>query len=375
MGCQYPKSLITLRDGRSFLDFAIVQIEKFNEIHGSRVPLYLMNSFNTDEVIAAELKKMGKDWVKQFTQSRCPRIFADTEMPVPEHTGDRLEDGWYPPGHGNIFQSLAHSGILEDLLSQGRDICFVSNIDNTGACTDLRIAKAMASGRADYIMEVTNKTEADKKGGSLIEIDGHIMHLEIPQVPADKVDEFCSLDTFKIFNTNNIWVNLKAVRAQLSSMKMEIIANKKKLKDGRQVIQLETSIGGAIRNFSNALSVRVGRHRFLPVKKTQDLLPLMSNAYEMGEDCVLKLNRQRLQKYPGAPIVELTSEFDAVDDFLKRFVNVPDLLEAQKLTVRGPVTFGGRVSVKGNVVIQTAADQPLTLPNDTIPDILEDKTY
>lgn len=27
MGCQCPKSLITLRDGRSFLDFAIIQIE------------------------------------------------------------------------------------------------------------------------------------------------------------------------------------------------------------------------------------------------------------------------------------------------------------------------------------------------------------
>lgn len=58
---------------------------------------------------------------------------------------------------------MAHSGVLEELLAQGRDIIFVSNIDNTGACVDLRLAKAMANGRADYIMEVTKKTKADIK--------------------------------------------------------------------------------------------------------------------------------------------------------------------------------------------------------------------
>lgn len=30
-----------------------------------------------------------------------------------------------------------------------------------------------------------------------------------------------------MFNTNNIWVNLKSVKARLTDMKMEIIVNKK----------------------------------------------------------------------------------------------------------------------------------------------------
>ncbi|KAK6024534.1 hypothetical protein OSTOST_09653 [Ostertagia ostertagi] len=82
------------------------------------------------------------------------------------------------------------------------------------------------------------------------------MHLEIPQVPPEHLDEFCSTRTFKIFNTNNIWVNLRAVKERLDSISSEIIVNKKDL-NGRSVIQLETSIGGCIRNFPRAYSSSV----------------------------------------------------------------------------------------------------------------------
>lgn len=40
---------------------------------------------------------------------------------------------WNPPGHGNIYVALKESGKMDELLSKGRDIVFVSNIDNTGA--------------------------------------------------------------------------------------------------------------------------------------------------------------------------------------------------------------------------------------------------
>lgn len=55
------------------------------------------------------------------------------------------------------------TGILDELLAQGRDICFISNIDNTGATIDLRIAKLMVESDLEYVMECTEKTEADKK--------------------------------------------------------------------------------------------------------------------------------------------------------------------------------------------------------------------
>ncbi|KHJ80653.1 UTP--glucose-1-phosphate uridylyltransferase, partial [Oesophagostomum dentatum] len=287
MGCDGPKSFVKVKEDLSFLDIARQQHEVFNKTHKCNVPLYLMNSFYTEEQTRKELGSSSD--VRTFCQSRCPRIWADSLLPV-EGTGTNQE--WYPPGHGNIFQSLSNSGVLDELLKEGRDIIFVSNIDNTGATLDLKIAQFACDEAVDYIMECTEKTENDIKGGTLIDIAGQLMHLEIPQVPPEHLDEFCSTRTFKIFNTNNIWVNLRSVKERLDTISSEIIVNKKTL-NGRGVIQLETSIGGCIRNFPRAYCVHVGRHRFLPVKKTDDLLAISSNLYTLSRERSLVLNRKR----------------------------------------------------------------------------------
>ena len=44
---------------------------------------------------------------------------------------------WYPPGHGDLYESLYNSGLLEQLIEQGKEIIFISNIDNLGATVDL----------------------------------------------------------------------------------------------------------------------------------------------------------------------------------------------------------------------------------------------
>uniref|UniRef100_A0A1I8ASS6 UTP--glucose-1-phosphate uridylyltransferase n=1 Tax=Steinernema glaseri TaxID=37863 RepID=A0A1I8ASS6_9BILA len=344
MGCKGPKSLIPVRDGETFLDFAIKQHTAINQEYGSSVPLYLLDSFRTAEATREALQKIGGD-VLQFEQSRCPRLDAETLLPVAQEAGDLPEEGWYPPGHGNVLRSLAASGLLDRLLAEGRSVLFVSNIDNSGACLDPRLAQFVLASRAEYVMEVTPKTEADIKGGTLIEIDGKIMHLEMPQVPEEHIDEFCSLRTFKIFNTNNIWIDLRAVKRRLDAISMEIIVNKKTMSCGRRVIQLETSIGGAIRNFEKAFGVRVGRHRFLPVKRTQDLLALKSNLYAVDAEHVLRL------QVPRAPVVSLSAHYNSVHDFDARFLEIPDMRALQKLSVAGDVRFGRGVTLRGDVEI------------------------
>lgn len=49
----------------------------------------------------------------------------------------------------------------------------------------------------EFIMEVTDKTRADVKGGTLIEYEDKLMLLEIAQVPNDYVDEFKSVSKFR----------------------------------------------------------------------------------------------------------------------------------------------------------------------------------
>jgi len=220
----------------------------------------------------------------------------------------------------------------------------------------------MSSNAVEYAMEVTAKTAADIKGGTLVKIDGRCMHLEMPQVPIEHVHEFASMTKFKLFNTNNIWVNLNAVQRQLASMRMEIIVNPKQLASGEAVLQLETSIGGAIRNFDRAYCIHVPRRRFLPVKKTQDMLAVMSNAYELGEDFVLRLHRSRAV----APMVSLSSNYDDVKAFHARFKHIPDMLNLDALTVIGDVWFGARVVLKGTVEIRAKSGESLHVPDGAL---------
>ncbi len=120
-----------------------------------------------------------------------------------------------------------NSGILEKLIERGVEILFLSNVDNLGAVVDLRILQHMVETKAEYIMELTDKTKADVKGGTIIDYEGSVRLLEIAQVPKEHTNEFKSIKKFKYFNTNNIWLNLKAVKriVENNELEMEIIPN------------------------------------------------------------------------------------------------------------------------------------------------------
>jgi UDP-N-acetylglucosamine pyrophosphorylase len=72
-----------------------------------------------------------------------------------------------PPGHGDIYPSLLGSGMLDALVSEGIKYLFVSNSDNLGATLDLQLLQHFASTNAPFMMEVCERTAADKKGGHL----------------------------------------------------------------------------------------------------------------------------------------------------------------------------------------------------------------
>ncbi|KAI4757280.1 UDP-glucose pyrophosphorylase, partial [Aureobasidium sp. EXF-12344] len=165
MGCVGPKSVIEVRDGMSFLDLSVRQIEYLNRTYGVNVPFVLMNSFNTDADTANIIKKYeGHNIdIMTFNQSRYPRVLKDSLLPAPKSAKSQISD-WYPPGHGDVFESLYNSGILDKLIERGVEIVFLSNADNLGAVVDLKILQHMVDTKAEYIMELTDKTKADVKG-------------------------------------------------------------------------------------------------------------------------------------------------------------------------------------------------------------------
>ncbi|KAF8622650.1 hypothetical protein AX15_006761 [Amanita polypyramis BW_CC] len=364
MGMTGAKSALEVKDDMTFLDLTVRQIEHLNTTNRVDVPLILMTSFNTHEDTLRIIKKYANQQLRitTFNQSRYPRINKETLLPCP-HRADDDKKYWYPPGHGDLYNALLHSGVLDQLLAEGKEYLFVSNSDNLGAVVDESILQHMIDSDAEFLMEVTDKTKADVKGGTLIDYDGSIRLLEIAQVPSEHVEDFKSVRKFKIFNTNNLWINLRALRRIMENeggMDLDIIVNPKTTDDGQAVIQLETAAGAAIKHFRNAHGINVPRKRFLPVKSCSDLLLIKSDIYSL-EHGQLIINPNRM--FETTPVIKLGDHFKKISQFQKRFRTIPKIIELDHLTVTGDVNFGRNVTLRGTVIVVANEGQRIDIPD------------
>lgn len=358
MGLSGPKSLLEVKDGRTFLDLIEDQVKHLRAVHGVRLPLVLMNSFATREPSLAALGDLEQDIPGDFLQHKVPKLDAATLEPVAWPADPELE--WAPPGHGDLYPALVTSGMLEALLSRGYRYAFVSNADNLGATLDSRILTWFARSGAPFAMEVADRTEADRKGGHLARRpgDGALVLREVAQCPDEDLDAFQDIAKHRYFNTNTLWVDLRAADAALRAgdgvLDLPLIVNRKTVdpKDAGStpVLQLETAMGAAIAVLDGAQAIRVPRTRFAPVKTTNDLLALRSDAYVVGPDHAVRLAPER--KGLG-PVVALDAPYKLVGDFEARFpAGAPSLIEAERLEVVGDVTFGSGVVVRGRVRVE-----------------------
>ncbi len=330
MGLSAPKSTIEARDGRSFLDVIALQVLALRERTGARLPLVLMNSPHTR---APTLQALGRhrdladqDVAPDFLQGREPKLRADDHQPV-EWPADR-ELEWCPPGHGELYVALAGSGMLDALLDAGYDLAFTSNADNLGAVADARIAAWMAAQRMPFAMEVVQGTQADRKGGHLARHDGRIVLRETAQVP-DGDASFGDVARWRWYNSNNLWIDLRALRDLLrrdpAGPDLPLIVNHKTVDptdpDSPPVLQLENAMGAAIGAIEGARPLHVPRARFVPVKTTDDLLVLRSDAYALGDD-----GRLHPQFDGDPPVVSLDARYKLLADFDARFPDGPPSL-------------------------------------------------
>ncbi|KAJ6499165.1 UTP-glucose-1-phosphate uridylyltransferase [Mycena sanguinolenta] len=363
MGMTGAKSALEVKNGMTFLDLTVKQIEHLNTTHNVDVPLILMTSFNTHEDTLRIIKKYvdKKVNITTFNQSRYPRIMKESLLPCPKTASDD-KLAWYPPGHGDLYNALVHSGVLDQLLADGKEYLFVSNSDNLGAVIDQRILEHMIYTRAEFLMEVTEKTKADIKGGTLINYDGSMRLLEVAQVPDEHLDDFKSVRKFKIFNTNNLWINLKALKRVMENggMDLDIIVNPKVTEKGEAVIQLETAAGAAIKHFKNAHGINVPRPRFLPVKSCSDLLLIKSDIYAV-ENGELVISPERM--FATSPVIQLGDHFKTIQQFQKRFKTMPKIIDLDHLTVTGDVYFGRDVTFRGTVVVIANEGQTIHIPD------------
>jgi len=241
MGLEKAKSLLPVKDGHAFLDLIALQIRELRKRHSpARVRFVLMDSFATSADTRALLRerhpellllspgggkkaeekdeKEEEKW--ELMQNKSPKVDAATLAPALWPKSEKEE--WCPPGHGDIYPSLLGSGMLDALLGEGVEYLFVSNSDNLGATLDLALLRhfAAANGKGGggggggggdktdgggektagggggggglaFLMEVAERTAADKKGGHLAvrKSDGKFVLRESAMCPGERREE------------------------------------------------------------------------------------------------------------------------------------------------------------------------------------------
>mmetsp|Transcript_10166 Transcript_10166/g.34553 ORF Transcript_10166/g.34553 Transcript_10166/m.34553 type:complete len:463 (-) Transcript_10166:227-1615(-) len=356
MGLDKAKSLLEVKDGQTFLDLIAMQARSMRAEFQVPLAFMLMNSFSTSKdtlEFLAKYKDLGTGSDLEFVQNKAPKVTAADLSPASWPKDPSHE--WCPPGHGDLYPAMLGSGTLDKLLEGGFRYMFVSNSDNLGATMHLGLLTHFAKSGAPFMMEVAERTDADKKGGHLAKdaATGGLLLRESAQCPEEDEKEFQNVEKYKFFNTNNLWVDLVALKALFDkhggALPLPVIKNEKTVdprdKGSTKVLQLETAMGSAISCFPGATAVVIPRSRFAPVKTTNDLLALRSDAYVITPDHRVELAPEREGKPPN---VKLDGRYKFVDA-METLGAVPSLLHCKKLTIEGEVSFEPGVVIKGEV--------------------------
>ena len=368
MGLTGPKSLLTVRDGKSFLQIILEQAA------ASGVRLAFMNSFNTDAETRAAVRALGPDTAPFFfMQHKFPKILRDSYAPARWPTNPELE--WNPPGHGEIYTALHTSGLLASLLKEGVRYALIVNADNLGATMNTAMLGYFVKHGFPFMMEVAQRTPTDMKGGHIARHEsGRLILREIAQCPEEDLNAFQDIRHYRYFNVNSLWVDLQALQRLIREQKvihLPIILNPKTLdprdKTSPPVYQIETAMGSAISLFDGAAAVEVFAERFRPVKKCADLLSARSDCFTFRRDGLLvpnparRLGRIQIQLDPAY--------YGKIDDFEQRFADgAPSLLDCESLAVEGDVRFEKNIVVRGKVTIRNAGPSQAVIPAGSVID-------
>ena len=347
MGCDGPKSLIQIQpDGTTFLD----KIIESHESSPYSKALVLLNSFNTEEQTRQHLSQHypSLNWLNA-TQHAFKKIDATTLKPL----ASAGLDAYNPPGHGSVYFDLYYSGILKQLKDTGIDYLFISNADNLAATVDPNIVQHLAQSKCPFLIELTPKTNNDRKGGTVVIHNNQLTLWEVAQVQSEQQSLF---ESQPYFNTNNLWVSVSALInvIEQNTLTLDLIKNPKNHHD-QSVIQMEYAMGSAIQSFKEAQVMVVPRTRFFPVKRTSDLLLLLSDCCQWGSDGQLTWDPAVL------PEVTLSSDLSTVAGFFDCFKTIPAIAGVHSLNLSGPILFNTPIQFEQGASIVLSASSPTAI--------------
>ncbi|MCB9890838.1 MAG: UTP--glucose-1-phosphate uridylyltransferase [Planctomycetes bacterium] len=259
------KGIVQALPGKSFLALKVQNVVRESRIHGGRIPVFMMNSFSTDEATRAhfeEHKNLGlpEDDLEFYTQGVSLRLEKDGEL----FLDDEERPSLYGPGHGDCPIWFRRSGCLERFLDAGGRYLMISNVDNLAARIDPVVLGRHILSKKKLTAEVAPKWPGDK-GGSPAWVDGKLWVVEGFRFPED-----FNQDSIPVFNTNTFTVNADQLDRHFDLTDCYV----SKTVQDREVIQIETLVG-ELTKFLPTRYLKVKRtgksSRFFPIKTPADL--------------------------------------------------------------------------------------------------------
>ncbi|MCL2471747.1 MAG: UTP--glucose-1-phosphate uridylyltransferase [Propionibacteriaceae bacterium] len=355
MGLDKAKTLLPVRDGLTFLDIIVRQVQWARQQYDIKLPLVFLHSFSTRadvlEALEAYPDLTVDDLPLDMMQSEEPKLLRSDLTPVSWPANPVLE--WCPPGHGDLYPTLLDSGILDALIDAGFQYASVSNSDNLGAAPSPALAGWFARTGAPFATEITRRTPMDVKGGHIAvrRSDGRLILRESAQTLPGEMTYFTDPAIHPYAHCNNLWFDLAALRAKLDAtsgvLKLPLIRNAKVVDPADPasppVFQIESAMGAAIESFEGATAIAVPRSRFLPVKTTNELTLLRSDVFEFGEDFIPRATVSPL------PVITLSPAYSTISAYEQRIPYPMFLRGTRTFTVDGDWSFGTTVRVIGDV--------------------------
>ncbi|RYR21371.1 hypothetical protein Ahy_B03g066657 isoform C [Arachis hypogaea] len=334
MGLEGPKSAVGIRNGLTFLDLIINQIQTLYSKYGCKVPLLLLSKDDTHDNTLKVLEK-----------------YQGSTVDV-----QRIKQG-EGEGEGLELESLAGHYSKEEVflnnVFQGKEYILLINKDNVATVIDPNILNHLVTNDIECCMEVTPSNSFN-----LISTP---MNFKISKPVNFWVIN--SLSPWAILRSNlvfgkllrtkpNMWVSLSAIKRLVDSHK---------LKQKKSSVSKASLFGCQF--FDKLIGVSVPEPRFLPLDATSDLLLLQSDLYTCKEGV---LTRNPARTNPLNPVIDLGPEFQKVGDFQSRFKSIPSIVGLDSLTVRGNVWFGANITFKGQVAITAKPGLRLEIPDEVV---------
>lgn len=249
-----PKGLFPILGEQSFLELKIQTLKPW------RIPLFLMTSFHTHQLILDFLEQHHyfgyRSSIYLFQQFKLPRIYRDGSI---RQVNQQIE--YAACGHGDFVTALQESGLLAQFLAQGGRYLLFSNIDNLGATFSPLLLGLHLQSQSPMTVEVAPKVSGDK-GGAPVRVNGQLQLVEEFLFPAS-FDQ----SLIPVFNTAS-YIFTATTLQQTFPLPWYLVEKKVA---GQAVLQFE-HLAGDLSRFIPIQTILVERDdRFLPVKQLEDV--------------------------------------------------------------------------------------------------------